>query len=812
QRFREEGRDARGDRLVRELWSDVRYAVRVLRRAPLFTTVAVVTLGLGIGANSAIFSVVNAVVLRPLGFADEASLMSVWDGGHSLAEFVAVRDRVRSLSASAAYQPGYDFTLGGEGEPERVVSALVTADFFSMLGVGPAQGRFFSKGDDVPGAEPVVVLSDALWRRRFGGDPSLIGGTVELDGIRRQVIGIAPPSFTFPTAGTRMWVPLEIDPAREGLHWGAYGHYMLGRLAPGRTPAQLRDEVAGLALDLIGENPVWKPDSSFARNITVTPLREHLVKESRPLLFLLSGAVGLVLLVACANVANLLMVRGTARERELAIRTTLGAGARRLARQLLTESLVLATAGGVLGLVIAWALTGALVGLLPDTTPRLAETSLDPLVVAFTLSLALFTGLLFGVLPARRIARQDPAAMMHGTRATAGARQRRVAGFLVSAQIATAVILAVGAGLVVRSLGRLLAVDPGFETGHVVTAKVSPPRASYQEKAAQRAVTTQVLNQLRGAPGIQGVAVTTQVPFEPRNEVMAMWVDGWTTDPNKLEVFEVRRVSPDFFRVMGIPVKRGRVFLDADNEGATPVAVISQSAVDKYWSGRDPLQGGRLRFPWPGWQQVVGVVADVRNNDLRNPALPTIYLSYAQDPRAFVSVVARTAGDPQQALAAIRTTVRAVAPDVAVSDEQLVQQMVERSVSAPRSVGLLLVSFGVLALVLGGIGTYGLVAYGVESRRQEFAVRMAVGAGQPAVMRLVMREGLRLAAIGIIVGLAAAFWLTKLLQNLLYGIERTDFVSFAVAPIVLGAVTVLACALPAWRATRVDPNGALRGD
>jgi ABC-type antimicrobial peptide transport system permease subunit len=261
---------------------------------------------------------------------------------------------------------------------------------------------------------------------------------------------------------------------------------------------------------------------------------------------------------------------------------------------------------------------------------------------------------------------------------------------------------------------------------------------------------------------------------------------------------------------MGIPVKSGRVFLDSDAEGAAPVAVISQSAVDKFWSGRDPLQGGRLRFPWPGWQNVIGVVADVRNNDLRNAALPTIYLSYAQEPQAFMSVVARTAGNPQQALSAIRTAVRSVAPDVAVSDEQLVQQMVERSVSAPRSVGLLLVSFGVLALVLGGIGTYGLVAYGVESRRQEFAVRMAIGAGQPAVIRLVMREGLRLAMIGIVVGLAAAFWLTRLLQSLLFGIERTDVVSFAVAPTVLAAVTVLACALPAWRAPRVDPNGALR--
>jgi len=811
ERFREEGREARQGRWLSELGGDLRYAVRVLRRAPAFTTVAVLALALGIGANSAIFSVVHAVVLRPLPFADEGALVSVWDGGHSRAEFVAVRDRVRSLASSAAYMPGWDFTLGGDGdgEPERVVSALVSADFFATLGVVPAAGRFLQAGEDLPGAEPVVVLSDQLWRRRYGADPSLVGRTIAVDGVARRVVGIAPDGMRFPTAETRLWVPLVLDAAQPGPFWGAYGHHIIGRLAPGRTPQQVRSETEGLARQLLGENPVWKPDSSFARGLTVTPLRERLVQESRTLLYLLSGAVGLVLLIACANVANLLMVRGAVRERELAIRATLGAGAGRLARQLLTEALVLALVGGALGVLVAVGLTRVLVRLLPATTPRLAEAGLDGTVVFFTFVLSIVTGLVFGALPARRVSRQGSSAAA-GNRTTAGVQHRRLAGMLVSAQIATAVVLAVGAGLLVRSLGRILAVDPGFETVHVVSARLNPPRSTYQAKAAQLTLVSQVLERLRATPGVQGAAITSQIPFEQRNEVMAMWVDGHTTDPNKLEVFEIRRVSPDFFRVLGIPIRQGRGLAESDVESATPVVVVSESGVEKFWAGRDALNG-RVRFPWPGWLTVVGVAADVRNNDLRTAALPTIYVPYAQYPQAAVSVVARTTGDPSQALAALRGVVQGVASDVAVSDEQQLRDLVERSVAAPRSVSLLLLSFGVLALLLGGIGTYGLVAYGVESRRQEFAVRLAIGARRGAVVGLVLREGSRLALVGIALGLVAAFALSRLLRSLLFEVSTTDPVSFLVAPVVLGTVAVIACLVPAWRATRVDPNQALRG-
>lgn len=810
QRFREEGRDARGLRPLYELGGDIRYAARILRRTPVFTIVAVTTLALGIGANSAIFSIINTVVLRPLPFGDEQSLVSVWDGGHSRAEFVAVRDRVRSLASAAAYFPNWDVTLGGEGVPERVMSALVTSTFASTLGVKPQQGRFFEQGEDLPGTEPVVVLSDQLWRRRFGADPALVGRSIDVDGVRRRVVGIAPPSLRFPNAETRLWMPLEINVAQPGPHWGAYGHYIVGRLAPGATAPQVRDEVASIARRLIEENPVWKPGPNFAEGILVVPLRERLTRDSRGLLYILFGAVGLVLLTACANVANLLIVRGAARERELAIRSTLGAGARRLARQLLTESLVLAGVGGVLGIAVAAATTRLMVQLLPATTPRLGDVRLDASVLAFTALLTIVTGLVFGVLPARRLSRLSPGTLMAGTRASAGQRQRRLASALVSAQIATAVVLVVGATLLVRSLDRLLKVDPGFEMVQVATSRVSPPRGAYPTPEAHRAFTTQLLERLTAAPGINGVAFTTSLPFEQRNEVMAMWIDGWTTDPNRLDLFELRRVTPDFFRVMGIPVRRGRAFGDTDNAGAAPVAVISESAARRFWPQRDAIDG-RLRRPWPGWMTVVGVVADVRNNDLRLPPRPTLYIPFAQDPRPFFNVVMRSSGAPANAFAAVRTAVESIASDVAVSDEEHLDRMVERSVAAPRSMGVMLMSFGVLALILGAIGTYGLVAYGVESRRQEFAVRIAVGAPQGSVVRQVVGEGLRLAAVGIAIGLAAAFALSGLLRALLYEVTPRDPIAFMLAPIVLGAMALLACAIPAWRATRVDPNAALRG-
>ena len=809
ERYREEGRDARGVRGLHDLAGDLRYAVRMLRRSPIFTLVAVITLGLGIGANTAIFSVVNTVLLQPLPYPDPERLVKVWGEGHSRAEFTRIRDRARSFERVAAYLPAYGMSLSGDGDPLRVVTALVSADFFSLLGVSPASGRFFRPGEDLPGTEPVAVLSFGLWRDRFGADPSIAGRTIELEGVRWTVIGVAPREFGFPGPETRLWVPLTLDEKDAGPFWGAYGHHLIARLAPAVTPEQARAEVETIAAALRLENPIWRPDQDYTRGITVNSLQDHLVADSRRLLGVLLGAVGLVLLIACANVANLLLVRGTARERELAIRATLGAGTRRLTRQLLVECGVLAAIGGAGALALAVAGTRALIRLLPASTPRLADVSLDGTTLGFTVLLTFLTALAFGLLPALRLARTDAQATLAGDRSTAGSHPRRLAGFLVSVQIALAVVLAVGAGLLVRSLSLLLDVDPGFETARIATARVSPAQARLPEEEAARAYYRQLLEGLGTAPGIETAAITTQLPFDQTNRVMAMWIDGWTTDPNRLDLFEVRKVSPELFRAMGIPLRKGRGFSGEDHATSPRVAIVSETALRRFWAGREII-GGRIRYPWPGWMTVVGVAADVRNNDLRENPLPTIYIPFEQDPEVSVTVVARATGDPRRALSTIRATVTALSPDVPVSDAEAMERLIERSVAAPRSACLLLIGFGLLALVLGAVGTYGLIAYGVERRTREIAVRMAVGARRNAVVRMIVREGARLAGLGILAGLVVAFGLARFMQGLLYEVGPTDPVVFAVAPLVLGLTALLACLVPALKAARIEPSMALK--
>ena len=825
QRFREEGRDARGVGVARDLSGDLRFGIRILRRSPVFTIVAVGTLALGIGANSAIFSVVNAVLLQPLPFPDTRSLVSVWDGGHSIAQFTFIRDRSRTLESVSTYFPKYGVSLSAIDEPMRLTSAQVSAEFFDVLRVGPLQGRFFAKGEDGPGADRVVVISHALWRDRFGSDPDIIGRPIEIDGLSRQVIGVTLPGFTFPSSETRLWIPLLIDPtgarctssspprcveSAVGYSWGAYGHQIIGRLKDGATREQARADVSRIATELQRENPIWRPVlPEYLDGIAVSDLRYPLVQDSRGLLFVLLGAVGLVLAMACANVANLLVVRGAARTREMSIRAAIGAGPRRLSRQLFLEHLLLAVLGGVAGLVLAIIGVPLLVSLLPATTPRLDEVRLDGWVVAFTIGATGLTALLSGIAPARRLARTSGLQAIGSVRSGLGAPHRRLAGVLVSAQIAIGVMLAIGAGLLVRSLSRIMDVDPGFNVSQVVTAQASPPRARYAAPDRQRALVRQAVERLSAAPGVRAAAVTTQLPFDQTNHGMAMWIDGWTTDPNKLELFELRKVTPDFFKAMGIELRQGRGFTDADRADGTPVAIVSETAAKRYWTGRQVI-GGQLRYPWPGWLTVVGVVADVRNNDLKAAEVPAVYVPYDQAPEVPFAITVRADGDPSATIALIRSVMREVADDTPLSRERTMSALVEDSVLGARAAAVLFLGFGTLALLLGSIGTYGLVAYGVEARQREFAVRMAVGARATSVMRLVLREGARLAAIGVVTGIAAALALTGLMRGLLFEVAPTDPVTFTAAPLLLAATAMVACAIPAWRATRVDPNATLR--
>jgi predicted permease len=825
ERFREEGRDARGVGPARDLTGDVKFGFRVLRRSPVFTAVAVGTLALGIGANSAIFSVVNAVLLQPLPFPDTRSLVSVWDGGHSLAEFTYLRDRSRTLESVATYFPNYGVSLMGAEEPVRLTSAQVSAGFFDVLRVGPMKGRFFTAGDDGPGAARVVVISHALWRDRFGSDAAIIGRPIEIDGTSRQVIGITPPGFNFPSSETRLWIPLLIDitgarctttsPPRclesaVGYSWGAYGHQIIGRLKEGITTEQARSDVYRVGEELQKENPVWRPVMpEYLANVSVSDLRNRLVKDSQRLLFVLLGAVGLVLAMACANVANLLVVRGAARTREMSIRAAIGAGPGRLSRQLFLEHLLLAGLGGAAGLLLAVIAMPVLISLLPATTPRLDEVRLDGWVVAFTLLATGVTALLSGIAPARRLARTSGLQAIGSQRSGVGIAHRRLAGVLVSAQIAIGVMLAIGAGLLVRSLARIMDVHPGFVAEQVVTAQVTPPGARYASPDRVRDLVNRTVERLSAAPGVSAAAVTSQLPFDQTNHGMAMWIDGFTTDPNKLELFELRKVSPDFFRAMGIPLRSGRLFNAADRAAGTPVAIVSETAAKRYWAGRQVV-GGQIRFPWPGWMSVVGVVADIRNNDLKEAELPAIYVPFDQNPEIPFAVTVRAGGDPAATTALIRSVMRELESDIPLSRERPMTALVEDSVLGARAAAVLLLGFGVLALLLGSIGTYGLVAYGVEARQREFAVRMAVGAHPGSVMRLVLRDGARLAAVGVVIGVGAALALTGLMRGLLFEVAPTDAVTFTTAPLILAATAMMACVIPAWRATRVDPNATLR--
>ncbi len=812
QRFREEARDARRVSGLEDLLQDLRFGVRALRRAPGFTLAAVLTLALGMGANTAIFSVVNGVLLRPLPFPGEGRLVRAW--GNSRAEFTGVAERATAFTGVAAYTEGAGLGLSGAGEPVRVAGAEVTPGLFAVLGVKPALGRGFAATEAQPGADGVVVLSDGLWRERFGADAGLLGRSIDLDGRPRLVIGIMPPGFAFPGHDTRLWIPVLIDAAQRGVYWGSGGLHVVARLRQGVTAAQARAELRSVAARLRLENPVWTPsEESYLAAVNVVPLRDSLVSASRPLLLLLLGAAGMVLLIACANVANLLLVRGSARTREMAVRAALGAARSRLLRQLVTENLLLSALGALAGLALALAGRGLLLSLLPPDTPRLAEVRLDPRVLGFALASALLTGVIFGFAPALRALRGTVGGALSGARGEAGGTRagRRLLGALAAAEVAVAAVLVIGATLLLRTLWQLQQVNPGFEADHLLSARIDLPATRYDSDDRRLAVWSQLVTQLDAVPGVQSAAATSQVPFDQVADYIAMYVDGWTRDPNALDFMDVRRITPGYLKTMGVPLLRGRNFDDADGAGARLVALIDERAVQQFFQGRDPI-GGRIRFPWRSeWMTVVGVVGSVVNNDLAGEQRPAFYIPLAQQTPAAVIVVARTR-EPGATTQALRTIADRLAPDAPVSDVRTLGQRMSALVARPRSAAALLGAFAAVALLLGAVGTYGVMAWVTGRRTRELALRMALGAHAGEVVRLVVREGVMLAAGGALAGSALGLVLTRLLRGLLYGISATDPLTFVAAPLLLASVGVLASWLPAWRAARVQPMTALRSE
>ena len=811
---------------MESLRQNVRYAVRSLRKSPALTLSVVLTLGLCIGAVTAIFSVVYTVLFRPLPFGDPDHLLVVrttWQ--EQLSSFSAGNwwDVKRQLTGFAHFTPGHpeSFNLSGSDTPENVDGARVGGDFFSLLGVTPALGRGFRPEEDTPGATGrVAVLSDGLWRRRFGADPSVVGREIRLDDLPYTVVGVMPASLEYTLWDEELWVPAAFSAERLAMH---DEHYLtvLARLAPGVTPQQ-----GTLELDRLGR---WlrenHPNENRDRAIVMRPLVEEIVGDYRPRLFVLLGAVGFVLLIACANVANLLLARGAARARETAIRAAVGAGRRHLLGQALTESLVLAVAGGALGLLVAYWGVAALARFGPEDVPRLSRTQVDGPVLGFALGITLLSGLVFGLAPALRTAGRLPhEALKEGGRSGSRAGSRdRLRSLLVVAEIALALVLLTGAGLLIRSAVALNGVDPGFDPRGVVAGRVSLPAVAYESPEQATAAFSRIAERIGAVPGVEASALVTTAPLED-GSTNGLVPEGRPLDLGSAINSALRVVTPGYFTTLRVRLVRGRTFTERDRSGAPMVMVINETLARQAFPGQDPL-GKRIACcemdpdGGPGWKEVVGVVADVRAEGLARDAVPEFYLPMLQSPRAAwtwndrtMTVVARSGSDAVSLLAPLRRAVAEVDPALPLYNLGTMQGRVVESLAQSRFSTMLLGVFSLIALTLAALGVYGIISYGVAQRSQEIGIRVALGAQRGDVLVMVVRHGASLAAIGLGVGLTGAFLLSRFLGSLLYQVSPTDPPTFAAGTAVLGVVAVLAALLPARRAAMTDPMTALRNE
>ncbi len=822
------------------LWQDLRYGARTLVKKPGFTLIAIITLALGIGANTAIFSIINAVLLQPLPYPDAQRLVLISENFSergliriivSAPEYLDYRDRSQSFEHVAAFRR-QSFTLTGAGEAELLRGAVSSTNLIATLGVKPALGRAFLPGEDQPGAGQVVVLSHRLWLRRFGADPRVIGQKLTLNNSAFEVVGVMPPGFQFPSPA-ELWAPITFTNELLGQRQGPRNLTVLARLKPENSLQAAQTEMNTLARQLQEMYPEVYP-AGIGWSVTVTSFRDQVVGGVRRALWVMLGAVTFVLLIACANVANLLLARAAAREREMAIRAALGAGRGRIVRQLLTESVALALIGGSLGVLIALWGVDALLTLNPNVLPSTANVTINATVMTFTLIVSLLTGVGFGLAPALTASKSDlTGALKESGRSGAGRLGRfGLRNALVVLEVALSLVLLVGAGLLIRSFWRVQAVDPGFRAENVLTIGIALPQAKYPDKQQVANFYQQVLSQVERLPGVQATGVIAGLPLGGSSST---W--GFTTEANPQparleEVLEAtnRVASPGYFRAMGIPLRRGRDFTAQDNESAPNVVIINETMARRFWPNEDPI-GKRIKLPspepqrtWDGrWLTIIGVVGDVRADGLESEANPEMYLAYLQNPwrgmpsRSYMtlvgramSLVARSSVDPTSLAAAIREAVAAVDKDQPVTAVATMESLMALSGSARRFNLLLLGLFATVALVLAAVGLYGVMSYGVSRQTHEIGIRMALGAQAGAVLRSVVWQGMRLVAIGLACGLAAAVALARFMDTLLFGVSATDPLTFAVIALLLTAVALLACWIPARRATKVDPMIALR--
>jgi putative ABC transport system permease protein len=803
---------------IESLWQDLRYGVRMLRKNPGFSAVAVLTLALGIGANTAIFTVVNAVLLQPLPFHEPERLVRVWRSSAeedrtalSFPDFADIRAQQTVFERMAAWRSS-DYTLTGQGDPVNLSGLVVTAELFPMLGAAPQFGRGFTPEEDRAGNR-AVILGHSLWQNRFNSDPKVAGKTVTINSLSYNVAGVMPAEFKFPIQydPVDLWVSLGADPLVTAR--GRLNYSVIGRLKPNVTAPQA-EAALRVIVDTLARQYTESSDFVSAR---VLPFHQEVVRDVRLGLLLMFGVVGCVLLIACANVANLLLQRATMRRKEIAIRAALGAGRWRILRQLLTESLLLALGGGVIGWLMAMWLTKLLISLAPKGLPRAPESGLDARVLGFAVLASLATGVIFGLAPALQAAKMDLNEALKDGAKGGGARSNRFRNALIVIEVALALMLLVCSGLLLNSFLRLQRVDPGFDSHNVLTFRIGLPANGYSQQTQVASFYQELISRLEAAPGVKSVSAISHLPLGSRRGRTGFAIEGIATRPDNEVPYstDFRAVTPGYFKTMGMHLIKGRDFNPRDELRSTQVAIINESLARRYFPNQDPL-GKRVmpgiqidERPWM-MREIVGVVRDAKHVSLREEPPPYIYLPHRQFPRPGMTLVVRASNDPKGLIGVVQKETHALDSELPVFEIRTLDQYLASSVAEPKFSAMLIGLFAGLALILSCIGLYGVMSYAVAQRTRELGIRMALGAQRRDVLRLVIRQGIGLTLLGAAIGVAIAVALTRMMKSWLFGVSPTDPLTFAVAALLLTIVALLSCWVPARRAAKVDPITALR--